>query len=358
VDAADPTASARQVSSNGGARPVSTGHKHRAFNPVAAYRRQSLYSRVVVVNATVLFVATVVLLVTPEDVPFPHTVTDAVVILLGLVVATGANALLLRLAFTPLTSLATTMREIDLLRPRTRLQAAGGAEVEQVISTFNEMLDRLELERLESNRRTHLAREGERQRIGHELHDEIGQRLTGILLELQRTREHCSPETAEELAHAQELTRGTLDEVGRIAWTMRPGMLDDLGISKALEALVEGVADTARPSVSLRIEDPLPACSPDVEIVLYRVAQEGLTNSLRHAESANIWLELAARGDAGVVLEIGDDGHGLAAGAAEGPGLRGMRERALAIGADLSIESTPGVGLWVRLLVADPSAGA
>jgi two-component system sensor histidine kinase UhpB len=337
---------------------VPTGHAHRAFNPVAAYRRQSLYTRVVIVNATVLFVATMILSLTPAYVPFPHTLTDAVVILFGLLVVTGANALLLRFTFTSLLGLASTMREIDLLRPRTRLPAAGGAEIEQVISTFNEMLDRLELERLESNRRTHLAREAERQRIGHELHDEIGQRLTGILLELQRTRERCSPDMAEELSHAQELTRVTLDEVGRIAWTMRPGMLDDLGISKALEALVEGVADTARPSVSLRIEDPLPACSPDVEIVLYRVAQEGLTNSLRHAESANIWLELAARDSAGVVLKIGDDGHGLATGAAEGPGLRGMRERALAIGADLSIESMPGAGVWVRLLVTDPSAGA
>jgi two-component system sensor histidine kinase UhpB len=332
------------------------GHVHPGLNPVAAFRRLSLYPRVVIVNAAVLVAATMVLSLTPAYVPFPNTVTDAAIIVLGVLVVTGANALLLRLTFTSLVGLMGAMRTIDLLRPGSRLQATGSTEVKRVISTFNGMLDQLEQERLESNRRTHLAREVERRRIGQELHDEIGQRLTGILLELQRTVDHSPPETRAELSHTQEMTRAALDEVGRIAWQMRPGVLDDLGISQALQALVDGVTDPARATVSLSVRSPLPVLGPDVEIVLYRVAQEGLTNALRHAHASAIGLELAPREIGTVTLEIVDNGTGLDPGATEGPGLRGMRERALSIGADLSIESVRGAGVTVRLVVTDTGA--
>jgi two-component system sensor histidine kinase UhpB len=332
------------------------GRVYRALIPVAAYRRLSLYARVVIVNATVLVLATMFLALTPAYVPFPNTVTAGAVIVLGVLVVTGANALLLRLTFTSLVGLMSAMRTIDLLRPGSRLQAAGSTEVRRVISTFNGMLDQLEQERLESNRRTHLAREAERRRIGQELHDEIGQRLTGILLELQRTLDHSPPETRAELSHTQELTRAALDEVGRIAWQMRPGILDDLGIALALQTLVDGVTDSAQASVSLTVRAPLPVLGPDVEIVLYRVAQEGLTNALRHAQASAIGLDLAPQEIGSVTLEIVDNGTGLDPAAKEGPGLRGMRERALSIGAALSIESVRGAGVTVRLIVSDTGA--
>lgn len=350
MNAAEPTAGRQRSSSLGGSR---VARSHRAANPLRAHQRLSLYTRVLIINAAVLVSATMILSLTPWEVPFPDNLRDTLVIVLGVLVVTAANALLLRLTFTPLAGLVSAMRRIDLLRPGTRLPATGGTEVREVISTFNEMLERLEQERLESNRRTHLAREAERRRIGHELHDEIGQRLTGILLELRRTLAHCPPEIRAELAHTQELIRGTLDEVGRVAWLMRPGILDDLGISKALETLVDSVPDAAPVAVSLDVQAELPQFGPDVEIVLYRVAQEGLTNALRHAEASNIQIELARHGRGGVVLTVADDGRGLDPSAHEGPGVRGMRERALSIGADLSIESPRGVGVTVRVLLAD-----
>jgi two-component system sensor histidine kinase UhpB len=329
------------------------------LNRLPVYRDLSLYWRVVVVNAAVLIFVEMILSLTPAYVPFPDSLKDTFVLVVGLLVVLVANALLLRLTFTPLAGLANAMREIDLLRPGGRLRATGGAEVTQVISTFNEMLDRLEDERLESNRHAHLAVEAERRRIGHELHDEIGQRLTGILLELQRTLDHdCSPATRTELANVQELTRGILDDVGRIAWVMRPGILDDLGIAKALEALVDSVADTAPASVALSVDAGIPECGPDVEIVLYRIAQEGLTNALRHACARNIELELAPHESVGVRLQITDDGQGLDPTAQEGPGLRGMRERALSIGAGLSLESSRDGGMTVRMTVPDAGTGA
>lgn len=333
--------------------------RRRGLNRLPAYRRLPLYWRVVIVNAAVLIFVELILSLTPAYVPFPDSLNDAAWLVVGLLVVIGANALLLRPTFTPLVGLVNAMRGIDLLRPGGRLRATGGAEVTQVISTFNEMLDRLEAERLESNRHTHLALEAERRRIGHELHDEIGQRLTGVLLELQRTLDHdCLPATRTELANVQELTRGILDDVGRIAWTMRPGILDDLGIAKALEALVDSVAETAPASVSLHIDTALPDSGPDVEIVLYRIAQEGLTNALRHATASSIALDLEMIESGGLRLEITDDGQGLDPAAREGPGLRGMRERALSIGADLTIESKRGNGTTVRMVVADTGAGA
>lgn len=326
------------------------------MSPVAVYERLSLYARVVIVNAAVLVAATMILSLTPAYVPFPHTVTDVAVIGLGVLVVVGANALLLRLTFTSLADLMRAMRSIDLLRPGSRLEVTGGVEARQVISTFNEMLDQLEHERLESNRRAHLVREAERRRIGQELHDEIGQRLTGILLELQRTHDHSPPETQAELSHTQELTRQTLDQVGRLAWLMRPAILDDLGLAKALEALVDGLSDAVPAETSLHLTDTLPELDPDVEIVLYRVAQEGLTNALRHSHADNITLELAESEGGGVRLELADDGRGLDPAANEGPGLRGMRERALSVGAYLSIESVPGAGVTLRLDVAGATA--
>jgi len=206
------------------------------------------------------------------------------------------------------------------------------------------MLDHLEQERLESNRRTHLAREAERRRIGQELHDEIGQRLTGILLELQRTLDHSRPEIRAELSHTQELTRATLDEVGRIAWLMRPGILDDLGIAKALEALVDGVTDAANASVSLSVWALCLRSGPTSRscstVSLRRADQRAATCARqRHLAGAH------PHNSGGVRLELADNGQGLDPAANEGPGLRGMRERALSIGADLSIESVRGAGV-------------
>jgi two-component system sensor histidine kinase UhpB len=218
------------------------------------------------------------------------------------------------------------------------------------------MLDRLELERRESNRRAHLAREAERRRIGRELHDEIGQRLTGILLQLERTRAHVPPELRENVLRTQELARSTLDEVGAIAWRLRPGILDDLGLVMALEALVQSVSDPAHARIRLRVIQPLPALGTDTEIVLYRVAQEGLTNALRHAHATEIRVVLRQHGG-GVRLEVVDDGCGFDKAVAEGEGLRGMRERALSIGGHLQIGSRPRGGVTISLDVAQPLDG-
>ncbi len=319
----------------------------RVIRPEPGYRRLSLFTRVILVNAAVLVTATLVFAVSPATVSFPLAVREALVLALGLLAIVIANTFLLRLTFRPLGRLVRLMSSIDLLQPGQRLELSGGVEVRRVISTFNEMLERLERERRESNRRTLTAREGERRRIGQELHDEIGQRLTGLLLQLGRTLRDAPEETRSELLAAQDLARSTLDEVGRLAWQLRPGILDDLGLVDALRALVEELDDRDGVRVFMRAGGSVPPLGAEADLVVYRIAQESITNALRHADAHQVELELGRR-DGAVTLTVSDDGRGID-GADEGPGIRGMRERALLLGASLRLRSDPGQGLIVSL---------
>lgn len=315
--------------------------------PEPGYRRLSLYTRVVLINSAVLGTAFAVLALTPATISFPLALREAFVLGLGLLVIVVANTFLIKVSFRPLTRLVQLMRQVDLLQPGQRLEASGGPEVRQVIGTFNEMIDRLERERQESNNRTITAREAERRRIGQELHDEIGQRLTGLLLQLGRTLRNVPPEQRAELVATRDLARSTLDEVGRLAWQLRPGILDDLGLAEALRALVGDLDGPGDAVVKLRLEQPIPPLDADAELALYRIAQEAATNALRHAGAGRVDVTFTTR-DGLVLLEVSDDGAGLE-GTEEGPGLRGMRERALLVGAKLTIESRPGAGTTVSL---------
>jgi two-component system sensor histidine kinase UhpB len=320
----------------------------RSLRPEPGYRRLSLYVRVVLVNAAVLAVATVLLAVTPVTVSFPVAAGEGVVLGLGLLAIFVSNALLLRMSFQPLVRLVQAMELTDLLQPGRRLTLSGGSEVRQVITGFNQMLDRLERERQESNRRAIDTREAERRRIGQELHDEIGQRLTGILLQLERTIVHAPADaTRAELVEVQSLARSTLDEVGRIAWHLRPGILDDLGLVPALNALLDGLPEDTRRRVQIEAE-PIPSLPPETELAVYRITQEALTNALRHAEASRVRIELARRSGR-LHLVVSDDGRGFDRSGGEGPGLRGMRERALLVGGDLRIETADGDGTTIRL---------
>jgi two-component system sensor histidine kinase UhpB len=211
------------------------------------------------------------------------------------------------------------------------------------------MLDRLEAERGASSAQALAAQEGERQRIARELHDEIGQSLTVVLLGLKRVLDQAPAELRDELTAVQELTRGCLDEVRQVARRLRPGVLDDLGLVSALSALATDFAQASEVPVTRKLDPRLPALSRDAELVLYRIAQEGLTNVARHAGAARVELALTVE-PGGVLLRITDDGRGLA-GAAEGAGIRGMRERAILVGAELTVQTRRGGGTEVRLRV-------
>lgn len=313
---------------------------------------QALFRRLFVFNGLVFTVGTLVLAVSPATVSSPVLLTEVPVLIVGLGVILAVNGFLLRASLAPLEALTTLMRRVDLMGSSGRLTDSGNGDLTDVIDTFNAMLDRLEAERSTSTAHALAAQEGERQRIAQELHDEIGQTLTVALLELKRVVDRAPQELREELHAVQETVRSSLDEVRQVARRLRPGVLEDLGLLSALSALAAEFSRASGVPVERRCDPDLPELSSEAELVIYRIAQESLTNVTRHAKASRVWLSL--RAERGMVrLRITDDGCGGVV--REGAGIRGMRERALLIGARLSIDSPPGEGTQVLLEV--PLAG-
>jgi two-component system sensor histidine kinase UhpB len=272
--------------------------------------------RVFAANAAVLVAATLVLTLSPATVSFPVALTEVVVLAAGLAAMLALNVVLLRRAFAP------------LLR----------------------LIDQMETERRESARTALAAQERERTRIARELHDEIGQALTAVLLQLERTSRRADAPLRDEMDEAREGLRTSLEDVREIARRLRPEALDDLGLASALAALTNDLARRTGVRVERRLAADLRALEPDEELVVYRVAQEALTNVARHSEAQQASVTLARTGAQEVTLTVRDDGCGFDAAAhARGTGLRGMRERAVLIGASLDVESRPGHGTTVRL---------
>src|ERR671932_751951 len=274
-----------------------------------ARRPLPLYWRVFAVNAALLTAIAVVLIVAPVTIRFPIAVFEALGVLAGLVATIALNALLLRHAFAPLARLAQRMETVDLLRPGQRLQVSRDDEIGRVVTTFNGMLDRLESERQESGRRVLAAQEAERIGIARDLHDEVGQVLTGVLLQLNSIAE-AAPEHEEALGEARQAVRRALDEVRRISSELRPEMLEHLGLVSALTELTSSFARVTGITVERQFAASLPKLPPQVELAIYRIAQESLTNVARHAQAQRVVIAVeAARGR--VVLRVADDGRGF-----------------------------------------------
>jgi two-component system sensor histidine kinase UhpB len=287
-------------------------------------------------NAAVLLLATMVLVLTPATVSFPVAVEELLVLAGGLLLMLALDVALLRHALRALGALAAFARRVDPLAPgqRARLDAAD-PEVRDVAAAVDEMLERLEAERRESARRALVAQEDERARIARELHDEVGQALTAVLWMVEDP--------------AREAVRATLEDVRAIAGRLRPEALDDLGLLAALASLTTTLQQSSRVRIARVLDrDAARALEPEEELVVYRVVQEALTNVVRHAEARHASVTLTSTEHA-IILEITDDGRGIDA--PEGSGLRGMRERALLIGAQLEV-SAAAPGTTIRLTIS------
>jgi two-component system sensor histidine kinase UhpB len=309
-----------------------------------------LFWRVFATNAAVLGLAFVVLVLGPVSVSAPAAAGEVVVLAAGLVVLLAANLLLLRPAFRPLGELAETMRRHDPLSPGVRARLVGGPHIVAIARAFNDMLDRLELERRESARYALMAQEQERLRIARELHDEVGQTLTGVMLQIEALALAIPDDLHAQLDELRETARHGTEEVRRIARQLRPEALEELGLPSALAALARAFGEHARIPIERRVQPEL-LLSQEQELVVYRVAQEALTNIARHAGATHVLLELQCT-DGVTVLRVRDDGRGVSPESLlSSNGIRGMRERAMLIGANLAIDSPPGGGTEVRLTI-------
>src|ERR687898_2179588 len=227
-----------------------------------------LFWRLFVLNAVVFTIGTLALALSPATVSFPVEFTEAIVLVVGLTVMLLVNLALVRLTLSPLERLTGLMRRIDLLRPGARLEVSGPPEVRDLGHVFNEMLDRLEDERRDAGRRALAAQEAERKRVAKELHDEVGQALTAVLLRLKDLSERVPAELRDDVSHAQEAARGSLEDIRRVARQLRPEALDDLGLTSALTALCNRATDDGGIRVERKIDRDLPALSSEQELVV------------------------------------------------------------------------------------------
>jgi two-component system sensor histidine kinase UhpB len=308
----------------------------------------SLFWRVVTMNAGLLILAVLVLIVAPVSVSTTPTAAELEVLIGGTALVIGLNMLLLRRIFTPLARLTGTMRRVDPHDPGRRVVIRRPApEVAELAAAFNEMLDRLEAERQGSARRALAAQEGERLRVARELHDQVGQTLTGVLLALVVIHRRAPADLRDDVEDVQEAARAGVEQVREIARALRPGALEELGLRSALTSLANSFTGLR---VRHAFAPDLPVLSPDQDLAVYRVAQESLTNVARHAGARSARVELEEE-DGAVVLRVCDDGCGippLFAEATDG-GVGGMRERALLAGGRLHIRALPQRGTEVRL---------
>jgi signal transduction histidine kinase len=207
---------------------------------------------------------------------------------------------------------------------------------------------RYELERLSS--RLVDAQEEERRAISRELHDEVGQSLGALLVDLGRLSTNMpadSSEIRERIDHMKSLTERTVGTVRDIALLLRPSMLDDLGLVAALEWQGREVSRRSQMEVaveSANVSDDLP---DEYKICVYRLVQEALNNAVRHSRARNAKVRVAGTAS-GIEIEISDDGRGFDPQRSRGLGILGMEERVKRLGGSLTVKSAPGQGAMVK----------
>jgi len=199
------------------------------------------------------------------------------------------------------------------------------------------------------------VQEGERIRVAREIHDETGQVLTGLRMELDRARRilgETAPENrraAAAVEQAETLLDAVHGSVDRLINALRPAILETQGLVSALDWLGRQLTERNGIPCTLEVEVDEESLSPEVSIALYRIVQEALTNVARHSGARNAEVRLE-REAGGLVLTVRDDGRGFAAGTAgEGFGLMGIRERSRLVGGGCGITSSPGAGTEIRV---------
>ena len=325
-------------------------------------RRQNLLTQVLVANL-LLMVAAVIAVAIAGNPSLDVSRHPQVALILGLAVALMilVNVLMLQRRFRPLERLVEEMERVDLARPGANLLTpadglGASEEVERLNRAFRRMLERLEAERRRTSSTALAAQEQERARVARDLHDEVNQSLTALLLRLEAARARAPVEVAHELAETKALANQAMEELLMLARQLRPTALDDLGLGAALSGHVKELGRRSRIATGFDSEGDFQGLPSDVQLVVYRVAQEALSNAAQHSGAAHVRVRLARAGGR-VELTVEDDGSGFTFDqAARGLGIAGMREWALLVGGDIQVESRPGAGTRVRLTVPLPDA--
>ena len=206
-------------------------------------------------------------------------------------------------------------------------------------------------------RRLVAAQEDERRNVARELHDEIGQELTALRFSLEAARGKSEADSWPVIESAIETTDRLIESLRDLSLSLRPAILDDLGLIPAIESLIRRLAEQGMVDVKFEHIDEIDRFDSETETALYRVVQEGLTNVARHAETGTAKLSITTM-DSTVAVSVEDEGTGFEPNTVlDSPGssgLAGMRERVELLGGKLVVESSPGNG--TRLKAELPAA--
>jgi two-component system sensor histidine kinase UhpB len=324
-------------------------------------RRRTLLTRVLIANLLLVSVAVLAAgLVANPNSEFRDDPAVGLVLGFAIALTVLVNVFMIQKRFEPLERLIGAMEKADLARSGADLGAAvdGRAETEEVERlelAFRRMLERLDAERRRTSSAALQAQEEERARVARDLHDEVNQSLTGILLHLEAAREKAPPDLDRELVETKGLANQAMQELLTLARQLRPTALDDLGLKAALAGHLEDLRRQAQIETRFEAEGDFSDVPAEAQLVAYRVAQESLSNVARHSGAENVTVRLRRNGE-GLELTVSDDGRGFVLDeAAGGLGIPGMRERAMLVGGQLEIASHPPVGTRVRLRI-DPQA--
>lgn len=280
-------------------------------------------------------------------------------ILTGLLISVLINFALLKLALTPLTRLRETMTQAQAGDLTLKAPVTGfDPDADQLATTFNSMLQAID--DLSKSRARHIlhAQEEERKRIARELHDETSQALTSLLISLALLEEAVTDATARErICDTRTLAHQTLRAVRNMSLDLRPSALDDLGLLPALRWYVKEYQQKCGIEAELSVSGLKERLPSEVETALYRMIQESLTNTAKHAHASQVWVTLT---EDGLLLRatIRDNGCGFDAASMmrkhwqdRGLGLAGMHERAALLDGSVEIESEPGAGALITITI-------
>ena len=317
-------------------------------------RHDSLIGQVVAANvvlvALTIFAATLVAGI--EDLNEQRT--QVLVLALALALTFCVNLWMLQRRFRPLDHLISRIERIDPAEPATFELERGDpvAEIDRLSHSFKRLLDGIEEERRRSGQLVMRAQEEERRRLARDLHDEVNQALTAILLRLEALSQDAPPKHAEEVAELKRLVNQAMGELLNLARQLRPTALDDHGLVTAIDAQLKRFAARTGVEAKLQASGETAGLAEDVQTAIYRTAQEALANIGRHAGATAVEMELSANGH-GVELRVRDDGAGFnPADTREGGlGLKGMAERARLVGGEFDVRSSPGGGTTVTLRI-------
>jgi signal transduction histidine kinase len=197
------------------------------------------------------------------------------------------------------------------------------------------------------------AQEEERRTISRELHDEVGQSLSALLMEAGNAAARVSPDSTEVRRHVESIKRlaeASVQVIRNMSLLLRPSMLDDLGLVPALEWQAREIFKRTGLRVQVTADENASELPDEHKTCIYRVVQEALHNCARHAQARNVTVEVH-RQPSQIVLTVEDDGHGFDAGRVRGLGLVGMEERVHHLGGALRVKSRPGAGTSIAVML-------